>query len=182
MPYSDKEPERQWRTHTCFPPCRSPGDCMLGFEGDMRPMCNKTNKDDGVYCVMPTDDCEVYLSADETCFGSNYDMCLSWNNIILAIFIANAIQMIFEASLLFALEVTYTPTPLEKLQYPERFNEGSEGQDDNPDQMKELDCSRVLSKCFAEMAFIGSYIFVICAIVVGLSYSIQFGKPINLIV
>lgn len=48
--------------------------------------------------------------------------------------------------------------------------------------MKELDCSRVLSKCFAEMAFIGSYIFVICAIVFGLSYSIQFGKPINLVV
>lgn len=48
--------------------------------------------------------------------------------------------------------------------------------------MKELDCSRVLSKCFAEMAFIGSYIFVICAIVVGFSYAIQFGRPINLVV
>lgn len=64
---------------------------------------------------MPTDDCEVYISADETCFGNSLDMCISWSNIALAIFIANAIQMIFEASLLFALEVTYTPTPLEKL-------------------------------------------------------------------
>jgi len=36
--------------------------------------------------------------------------------------------------------------------------------------MKELDCSRVVSKCFAEMAFIGSYIFIICAIVFGLIY------------
>lgn len=64
---------------------------------------------------MPTDNCEAYISADATCFGNSYDMCISWANIALAIFIANVIQMIFEASLLFALEVTYTPTPLEKL-------------------------------------------------------------------
>jgi hypothetical protein len=100
---------------------------MLGFEEDKRPQCNKTNKDDGVFCVMPTDACEIYIRADESCFGNSFDMCLSWSNIVLAIFIANSIQMIFEASLLFALEVTYTPTPLEKLQYPERFNESSEG-------------------------------------------------------
>lgn len=40
----------------------------------------------------------------------------------------------------------------------------------------------MLSKCFAEIAFIGSYIFIICATVFGLIYSMQFGKPINLVV
>ena len=115
MPYSAKEPERQWRTHACFPPCRSPGDCMLGFEDDNRPQCTKQNKNDGLFCVIPEDTCEVYVNGDDVCYGSNNSICLNWKNIILAIFISNVLQLIFEASLLFSLEVTFQPTNLEKL-------------------------------------------------------------------
>lgn len=182
MPFSDKEPDRQWRTHACFPPCRSPGDCMLGFDDDDRPQCTKLNRQDGIYCVMPQDSCEVYVNANDVCFGADYGICINWSNIILAIFIANSIQLVFEASLLYALEVTFQPTALEKMSFPDRFNEDGDNQDDNPDQKKELDCGKVMSKCCAEMAFIGSYIFVLCAIVIGLSYSIQFGNPLNILV
>jgi hypothetical protein len=71
--------------------------------------------------VLPESDCEDYVKADDSCFDNKFSMCLNWSNIILAVFICNVLQLIFEASLLFALEVTFTPTPLEKLQYPDRF-------------------------------------------------------------
>jgi hypothetical protein len=111
-------------------------------------------------------------------------MCLNWGIIFLAIFLSNAVQLIFESSLLYSLEVMFTPTPLERLQYPERFSEGgdSNGADDNPDQKKELDCGKVMSKCFGEIAFIGSYIFVLIALVLGLTYSIKFGRPKTIMV
>jgi hypothetical protein len=76
----------------------------------------------------------------------------------------------------------FTLTPLERLQYPDRFNESGENSEDNPDQKKELDCGKVLSKCFGEIAFIGSYILVIFGVVLGLTYSIKFGRPLTIMV
>lgn len=79
--------------------------------------------------------------------------------------------------MLYSLEVTFTPTPLEK--YQNRFSGiGDDGNDDeNPDQRKELDCNKVMSKCLAEMAFIGSYLFVILSFVIGVTYSVSYGRP-----
>lgn len=76
----------------------------------------------------------------------------------------------------------FVPTPLEKLSNPERFAEGGDGTDDNPDQKKELDCGKVMSKCFGEIAFIGSYLFVILAFVIGITYSITYGRPKTVLV
>lgn len=111
-------------------------------------------------------------------------MCINWSTIFLAILLSNSLQLVFEASLLYSLEIMFTLTPLERLQYPDRFQEngGGDNSDDNPDQKKELDCGKVMSKCFGEMAFIGSYMIVILAIVVGLTYSIKFGHPLTIMV
>jgi hypothetical protein len=76
----------------------------------------------------------------------------------------------------------FVPTPLEKLQSPELFNESGDGTEDNPDQQKELDCGKVMNKCFAEIAFIGSYIFVIIALVIGITYSVTYGRPYSIMV
>jgi hypothetical protein len=181
-PFSEKEPDRMWRTHTCFKPCRGPAECLLGYEDDSRPECTKENRDDGILCVMPQSECENYVKVDDECPGGNYTMCLNWSVIILSIFLSNMLQLLFEASLLYSQEIMFTPTPLEKLQYPDRFSENGDSTDDNPDQKKELDCSKVMSKCFAEIAFIGSYLFVILALVIGLTYSINYGRPYTIMV
>ena len=69
-----------------------------------------------MYCVSPNDSCENYVKIDDVCFDSGFNTCLNWGTIFMAIFFAKVIQLIFEASLLFALDVTFTATPLEKLQ------------------------------------------------------------------
>jgi len=49
--------------------------------------------------------------------------------------------------------------------------------EDNPDGKRELDCEKVTNKCLAEMAFIGSYLFIILSFIVGITYSISYGSP-----
>lgn len=176
-----------WQTHTCFKSCKSTADCLLGYEDDDRPECTKATKDDGLFCAFPSTPCENYVKLEDECPGGDYTMCINWSTVFLAIFLSNILQLIFEASLLYSLEVQFTATPLERLQHPERYNDnngdGSGGTDDsNPDQKKELDCGRVLSKCFGEIAFIGSYIGVILAMVVGMTYSIKYGRPLTIMV
>lgn len=122
--------------------------------------------------------CEQYITERDQCTSGG--TCINWGILIGAIILGNLLQLIFEASLLYSLEVTYAPTPLEKLQNPEYYIENEA--DDNPDQNKELDCNKVLGKCFGEIAFIGSYIFVILGLVVGFTYSSQFGNPTKVII
>ena len=43
-------------------------------------------------------------------------MCINWHHVFLVIFLANFCQLIFEASMLYSLEVTFSATPLEKYQ------------------------------------------------------------------
>lgn len=104
-------------------------------------------------------------------------MCINWSVIILSIFLSNLLQFVFEASLYYSLEILFTPTPLEKLQYPERFSDSADATEGDPDQKKELDCGKVMGKCVSEILFIGSYIFVLIAAVIGLNYSVNFGNP-----
>ena len=103
IPYSVKDPERQWKTHTCFKACHSPADCLLGFEDDMRQECTKENRETGIYCLLPESPCENYVTENEECPGGDKTMCINWGIVFLAIFIANTCQLIFEACLLYAL-------------------------------------------------------------------------------
>lgn len=163
--------------HTCFNPCRAPGDCLKGFDDDTRDECNRTNRANGIYCLLPETPCENYVTLEDECPNGDFSMCVNWSHVFLTIFLANMCQFIFEASMLYSLEITFSPTPLEK--YQNRFSGiPDEGNDDeNPDQRKELDCSKVMNKCLAEMAFIGAYLFVILSFVIGITYSISYGRP-----
>jgi hypothetical protein len=49
--------------------------------------------------------------------------------------------------------------------------------EDNPDGKRELDCEKVTNKCLSEIAFIGSYLFIILSFIVGITYSISYGSP-----
>ena len=102
MPFSEKEPGRMWRTHTCFKPCKGPAECLLGYEDDSRDECNKTNRHASLLCVVPESPCESYVTADDECVAGNLSICINWPSIFLAIFIANMLQLIFEASLLYS--------------------------------------------------------------------------------
>ena len=109
-----------WSTHTCFKYCRSPADCLLGFDDDNREQCTKKTKDQGIYCLISGETaCENYVMAGEICLDHMKTICLNWSFIVLAIFLGNTIQTTFEAAMLYSLEVTFKPTSLEKLQYPE---------------------------------------------------------------
>jgi len=48
---------------------------------------------------------------------------MDWRKIIYAIIICNCLQVIFESSMLYALEVTLKPTMLDKLQNPEHLDD-----------------------------------------------------------
>ena len=104
-------------------------------------------------------------------------MCINWGIVFLAILLANIAQLIFEACMLYSLEITYSATPLEKYRSRQLGEEIIDEDDDNPDGKKELDCEKVTNKCLAEIAFIGSYLFIIISFVVGITYSIKYGRP-----
>ena len=48
---------------------------------------------------------------------------MNWRKVLYAILICNLLQVIFEASMLYALEVTLKPTYLDKLQNPEHLDD-----------------------------------------------------------
>lgn len=102
-------------THTCFRACRKPADCLLGFENDGRSECTKLTQNNGILCLLPEAPCENFVTASEICLDDEKSTCLDWSVIILSIFIGNMLQLVFESSMLYSLEVTFKPTSLEKL-------------------------------------------------------------------
>jgi hypothetical protein len=80
-------------------------------------------------------------------------------------------------SLLYSLEITFSATPLEIYRARQLGEEIEEDNDMNPDGKRELDCDKVTNKCLAEIAFIGSYLFVIISFIVGITYSVSYGRP-----
>jgi hypothetical protein len=47
--------------------------------------------------------------------------CLDWKIVIISIVIANGLQIIFEAGALYALEITFKPTSLDRVLDPEKY-------------------------------------------------------------
>lgn len=72
---------------------------------------------------MPETKCENYVMTGETCLDSEKSICLNSTFIFLAILIGNILQVIFETSMLYSLEVTFKPTNLDKLQDPEKYQD-----------------------------------------------------------
>jgi len=168
--------------HTCFPACKTYADCLLGFEDDMRPQCTSQSQNDGLYCLIPDlTPCENFITASEICLDSAKTICIDLKFIALGVIIGNILQLVFEASMLAALEVTFKPTSLDKLQNPDKYQDDP-AQEANPDQKKELDCSVVMKKCTGELLFIGSYLMVAAIFVFSLTYSINYGNPFSIVV
>ena len=69
-----------------------------------------------MYCLNPDlNTCENFISKGQICLNSEESVCIDLTVIALAVIIGNILQVVFEASMLYALEVTFKPTPLDKL-------------------------------------------------------------------
>jgi len=91
---------------------------------------------DGILCVSENTECETLVSANEICFNDDNTLCLSWSNIWLAVLFLNCLQLVFEASMAYAFEISLRPTSLDRLE-----NDLEDADDrSNPDKPKELDC------------------------------------------
>ena len=111
------------------------------------------------------------------CLNEENTFCISWSNIWISIMILNCVQLIFEASMAYALEISLRPTNLDRLE-----DDIEDGDDQtNPDKPKELDCTIVLNKCWGELAFILLYVIVLAYCCMGLIYQTSFGKPYSML-
>ncbi len=50
------------------------------------------------------------------CMDDDYTICINWDNIWMAMIILNVAQLIFEASMAYALEISLRPTSLDRLE------------------------------------------------------------------
>lgn len=119
--FSEKEPNRQWKVHSCFSPCKkSTTEFEEGFTIDERPVCkDKKERENGIICVSPEEPCETYTRASQICFDSNFEICLDYMTILYSVIICCSLHTIFDASLLYSFEVTYKPTQLDLMFDPE---------------------------------------------------------------
>ena len=169
---------RVWRTQVCFNGCRRAVDCLIGFSGDTRPECTpETRNFSSLVCLKPETECENYVKRREMCLNDAKTMCVDWAIVFLAILVTDALQLVFEASMLFALETTYKPTTVEKMSNPEKFKEDELNEQTNPEQKKEPDCNKILYKCCGELFYITTYLVVLFYGSVALMYNIMYGKP-----
>ncbi len=85
-----------------------------------------------MYCLLPDENsCENFVTSGEICLGKSKlclqlideerYICINILSIAIAIIIGNILQLVFEAGMLYAMEVTFKPTNLDKLEDPEKF-------------------------------------------------------------
>lgn len=60
--------------------------------------------------------CENLITKNEMCMDDDYTICINWDNIWMAMIILNVAQLIFEASMAYALEISLRPTSLDRLE------------------------------------------------------------------
>jgi hypothetical protein len=60
-------------------------------------------------------------------------MCIDWGVIIIAMVVSNFIQIVFEASIAYSIELTFKPTYLDRMQDPDNYDEETEASANNPD-------------------------------------------------
>jgi hypothetical protein len=94
-------------------------------------------------------------------------ICINWELIIWAIIISNSCQIIFEAAFAYSIELTISPTNLEKMIDPDKYEEDNENQA-NPDQKIEPNCAIVMSKCWTELLAILLYFTMVVIFSIGL--------------
>jgi len=82
--------------------------------------------------------------------------------------------------MLYAFETTLRPTYLDKLQSPEEIDEDTAEQQ-STENKKELDCTKVMNKCYGELIFITTYVTVVIFLFITWFYQINYGKPLSLV-
>jgi len=123
--------------------------------------------------VLEAEECEILVTKGEMCFNDDNTLCVDWTNIWIAILLLNSLQLVFEASMAYALEISLKPTSLDRL-----GDDIEDGEDQtNPDKPNELDCTVVMNKCWGELAFIIVYIAVLGFCTMGVVFQITVGKP-----
>lgn len=82
------------------------------------------------------------------------------------------LQVLFEGSMLFALEKTLRPSNLERLGMADPGAAGGDDGDGDSqsENKKEIECDRVMAKCYGELIFIGLYLLVIILLAVTAIY------------
>ena len=139
VPYTKQGDSRQLKIHTCFPQCRTNADCYLGFNIDDREKCLvgdnvSATQEEGIMCISDENVCETYVAENEMCMNDGNTLCISWSNIWIAIIILNSIQLLFEASMAYSLEISLQPTSLDRLE--EDIEDGED--QSNSDKPNEL--------------------------------------------
>ena len=183
VPYTQQGEYRQLKINTCFPQCRTFADCYQGFNVDKRPICQiggetAVGQEEGILCVSDQTQCETLITKDEICMNDDLTICISWNNIWMAIIMLNVVQLIFEASMAYALEISLRPTSLDRLEDDLEYHDEQAGSD----KPKELDCQIVMNKCWGELAFILIYIFTLAYCCIGIIFQAHVGKPYSLLI
>lgn len=98
-------------------------DAANGITNDTRPVCTSTNQNDAILCLnADTTSCEDYVPDNTYCLRSN-TLCISIQIIFIAIIITDFAQLVFEYSMLFAIETSLKPTSIERLRDSEKLKD-----------------------------------------------------------
>ena len=57
-------------------------------------------------CLTDQNVCENFVAEGEMCLNDANTLCLNWSNIWIAIVVMNTIQLLFEASMAYSLEIS----------------------------------------------------------------------------
>ena len=72
-------------------------------------------EEEGILCVAPETECETLVHKNEFCINEDMTLCINWTNIGFAVLFLNVAQLVFEASMAYALEISLKPTSLDRL-------------------------------------------------------------------
>ena len=121
-------------------------------------------------CLRPDDTgCEKYVPHNVLCLKGDNEICISFIFIIIAVFATDLWQLIFESAVLYAIEMTFKPTSIDRLKDSEKYKDEELNDQTSPDQRKDPEFNKVAHKCAGEMtaiiAYLGSiFVFVVFTI------------------
>lgn len=139
-------------------------------------MCGSNDKNNAIICLDPDyTGCEKYVPTGFLCLRGNDELCISIWFILIAIFVSDLWQLIFESATLYAIEMTYKPTSLERMRDSEKYKDDELNDQTNPNQRKDPECSKIARKCSGEMLAIICYLISLSILIIFSIYSAKFG-------
>ena len=121
--YSAENSNRVWRTQTWFRHWKMSTDSSNGITNDTRPAWNSSNTNDAILCLNPdTTSWEDYVP-DNTYWLRGNMLWISIVYIFISIIVTDFAQLVFEGSMLFAIETSLKPTSIERLKDSEKIKD-----------------------------------------------------------